>query len=265
MRPQELASRIDQTLLRPTATPAEVAALCEGARRHGFAAVCVSPAYVSLAARHLEGSPVRICTVVGFPLGSTTSAVKAYEAQEAVRAGASEIDMVINIGFLKAGLLDEVREDIRAVVQAVAPLAVDPHAVDPHAVDPQAGSAASRDAGACGPSGKDGRPPKGGHPVVSVKVIIETCYLTEEEKVMACRLAEEAGAHFVKTSTGFGPGGATADDVRLMRRLVGDRLGVKAAGGIRTLSTALALLEAGADRLGTSSGEAIMAELVGLT
>jgi len=220
--PAELAARIDQTLLAPTATPAQVQALCEGARKHRFRAVCVGPAYVPLAVRHLEGSQVRVCTVVGFPLGSTTPAAKAYEAEEAVRAGARDIDMVLNIGRLKAGDLDYVRDEIRAVVRAAA------------------------------------RAAEG----VVVKVIIEACHLTDEEKVAACRLAEEAGAHFVKTSTGFGPGGATPEDVRLLRRAVGGRLGVKASGGIRTLAQALALLEAGADVLGTSSGEAIMAELV---
>lgn len=246
MQPEELASRIDQTLLRPTATPVEVTALCRGALHYGFAAVCVAPAYVPLAARELQGSPVRVCTVVGFPLGNTTSAVKVYEAREAVKAGASEIDMVINVGLLRARVVDGVRQDIRAVVEAV---------------NPPEGSSAP--AGASGEAGAD-RSSRGGRGLVTVKVIIETCYLTDEEKMLACRLAEEAGAHFVKTSTGFGPAGATAEDIRLMRRTVGDRLGVKAAGGIRTLSAALALLEAGADRLGTSSGEALMVELAAL-
>lgn len=222
MTPGELAARIDQTLLAPTAIPAQVQALCEGARKYRFRAVCVSPAYVPLAARHLEGSQVRVCTVVGFPLGTSTPAAKAYEAEEAVRSGAGDVDMVVNIGRLKAGHLDYVRDEIRAVVRAAA------------------------------------RAAEG----IVVKVIIEACHLTDEEKVAACRLAEEAGAHFVKTSTGFGPGGATLEDVRLLRRAVGNRLGIKASGGIRTLAQAVALLEAGADVLGTSSGEAIMAELV---
>jgi deoxyribose-phosphate aldolase len=220
--PGELAARIDQTLLAPTATPAQVQAVCEGARKYRFRAVCVSPAYVPLAARHLEGSQVRVCTVVGFPLGTSTPAAKAYEAEEAVRSGAGDVDMVVNIGRLKAGHLEYVRDEIRAVVRAAA------------------------------------RAAEG----IVVKVIIEACHLTDEEKVAACRVAEEAGAHFVKTSTGFGPGGATLEDVRLLRRAVGDRLGVKASGGIRTLAQAVALLEAGADVLGTSSGEAIVAQLV---
>lgn len=217
----ELAARVDQTLLSPTATPAQVEALCEGARRLGFRAVCVNPCYVPLAARCLQGSGVRVCTVVGFPLGAGSVAVKAFEAGEAVRAGAADVDMVINLGRLKAGEEGYVRDEVRAVVEAA-------RAARPDAV---------------------------------VKVIIEACHLTDAEKEQACRAAAAAGADFVKTSTGFGPGGATVEDVRLMRRVVGDRLGVKAAGGIRTLAQALALLEAGADVLGTSAGEAIVASL----
>ncbi len=210
----ELAALIDHTLLKPVATEEEILALCAGAQKYNFASVCVNSAYVPLVARELAGSPVKVCSVVGFPLGAMSTAAKAFEAAEAVRAGAQEIDMVINLGWLKGKHLDLVREDIRAVV----------------------------DAG------------------VMVKVIIETCYLTAEEKVTACRLAAEAGAGFVKTSTGFGTGGATVNDVQLMRQVVGNRLGVKASGGVRTLQDVLNMLAAGANRLGTSSGEGIMAE-----
>lgn len=256
MTPAELAARIDQTLLAPTATPAQVEALCAGALRHRFRAVCVSPAYVALAAEHLEGSPVRVCTVAGFPLGTVTLASKAREAEEAVRAGASDVDMVINIGRLKAGQLDYVRDEIRAVVRgANGGAGGAPHRAPGDATSPPPGHAGQR------AFGRGGATAEG----IVVKVIIEACYLTDEEKVVACRLAEEAGARFVKTSTGFGPGGATVEDVYLMRRAVGDRLGVKASGGIRTLAQALALLGAGADVLGTSSGEAIMAGLVSHT
>ncbi|MDI6893864.1 MAG: deoxyribose-phosphate aldolase [Bacillota bacterium] len=264
MTPAELAARIDQTLLAPTATPAQVEALCAGALRHRFRAVCVSPAYVALAVEHLEGSPVRVCTVAGFPLGTVTLASKAREAEEAVRAGASDVDMVINIGRLKAGQLDYVRDEIRAVVRGAARAAVGAahrapvgaaHRAPGDATSPPPGDAGHRAFGTGGATAEG----------IVVKVIIEACYLTDEEKVVACRLAEEAGARFVKTSTGFGPGGATVEDVHLMRRAVGDRLGVKASGGIRTLAQALALLGAGADVLGTSSGEAIMAELVSHT
>jgi len=223
---EELAGRIDQTLLKPVATEADIVKLCAGARRYQFASVCVNSSFVPLVAKELAGTPVKVCSVVGFPLGAMATEAKAFETREAVLNGAAEIDMVMNIGLLKSGRHDLVREDIRRVVEA------------------------AREAGQ-----------SRGLSAVPVKVILETCYLTDEEKVLACRLAEEAGAAFVKTSTGFGSGGATVADVRLMRQTVGDRLGVKASGGIRSLEDALAMLEAGATRLGTSSGEAIVAAL----
>jgi len=213
----EFARIIDHTLLKAQATPADVLLLCEEAVRYGFGAVCLNSAFVPLAAERLAKTGVAVCTVVGFPLGATGGPAKAHEAGWAVHSGATEIDMVIPVGLLKAGRDDLVEDDIRAVVAAAR------------------GSL--------------------------VKVIIEACYLTDTEKVRACELAEKAGAHFVKTSTGFGPGGATAADVALMRRTVGERLGVKAAGGIRDLASARAMVAAGADRLGMSAGVAVIEEL----
>lgn len=210
----DLAAFIDHTLLKPEADAAQVRRLCEEALEHRFKAVCVNRLWVEEASRILAGSAVEVCSVVGFPLGATSATVKAFETSEAVSAGASEIDMVIALGALRQGSLDEVRGDVEAVVGAA-----------------------------------DGR---------IVKVILETCLLTDEEKVIACTLSAEAGAHFVKTSTGFGSGGATLEDVRLMRRTVGQALGVKASGGIRTTAQADAFIEAGASRLGTSSGIAIV-------
>lgn len=224
MTPSELAKYIDHTALKAATTPAEIDRLCAEARRYGFAAVCINPCYVRRAVEALAGSPVAVATVVGFPLGATTSAVKAAEAREAVLAGAREIDMVINIGLAKAGQFDAVEADIRAIVEAAL--------------------AANRDAG--------------------VKVIIETCYLTDDEKVETCRRAVAAGAHYVKTSTGMGSGGATVEDVRLMRATVGPAVGVKAAGGIRTAADALKMIEAGASRIGTSSGAQILEGLAGV-
>lgn len=214
-----LATRIEHTLLKPEATAADIVRLCDEAIQHGFAAVCVMPVYVSLAAQRLRGYPVKVVTVIGFPLGAHSSAVKAVETREAVLADADELDMVLQVGALKAGDFGAVRDDIRAVTSAA-----------------------------------QGR---------IVKVILETALLTDNEIEHACRLAEEAGAHFVKTSTGFGPGGATARHVALMRRTVGDRLGVKAAGGIRTAKDAIQMVNAGADRLGTSAGVAIVLGHVG--
>jgi deoxyribose-phosphate aldolase len=211
----DLASIIDHTLLKPDATPAEVLKLCEEAMAHGFAAVCVSSANVELAARTLAGSAVLPIAVVGFPSGAALSSAKAFEAREAVRLGARELDMVLNIGALKDKDYQLVQGDIRAVVDASFP-----------------------------------------HPV---KVILETALLTQEEKVIACALAKSAGAAFVKTSTGFGGGGATEDDVALMRRVVGDDMGVKASGGIRTAEDARKLVAAGADRIGASASVAIVA------
>ncbi|MGE5554109.1 MAG: deoxyribose-phosphate aldolase [Betaproteobacteria bacterium] len=210
----DLAKLIDHTLLKPDATPEAIARLCGEAAEYGFASVCVNPGNVALAAALLRGSEVKVCTVIGFPLGATTPLAKAFEARDAVANGADELDMVLNVGALKAGDEALVARDIRAVVEAA-----------------------------------------GGR---LVKVILETGLLTEEEKVRACLLAKEAGAGFVKTSTGFGPGGATVEDVRLMRQAVGPDFGVKASGGIRDRVTAERMVAAGATRLGTSSGVAII-------
>ncbi|HOB20054.1 MAG TPA: deoxyribose-phosphate aldolase [Candidatus Atribacteria bacterium] len=212
-----LASMIDHTLLKPTAEKKDVVELCRQAKENSFASVCVNPWFVKLAAQELKGTDVKVCTVVGFPLGANATETKAFEARKAVEDGAEEVDMVINIGALKSGDHEYVKNDIAAVVNA------------------------SGDA--------------------LVKVIIETCFLTDEEKVAACKLAKEAGAGFVKTSTGFGTGGATVEDVALMRKTVGDTVGVKASGGVRSLKDALAVIEAGANRIGTSSGVKIIEEL----
>jgi len=220
-----LARRIEHTLLKPQASPAEVERLCQEARTYGFAAVVVNPWYVAQAVKALGGTDIDVATVVGFPLGATTTTVKVFETIEAVLAGATHVDMVMNVGALKGGQPDEVQRDIAAVV------------------------AAARGAGA------------GGRGPVVVKVILETALLTDDEKVLACRLAQAAGADYVKTSTGFGPGGATVNDVRLMRSVVGPGMGVKAAGGIRNGEQALAMLAAGADRLGASASVAILEEL----
>ncbi len=213
-----LAGMIDHTLLKPDASQDQIAQLCYEARTHSFASVCVNPAHVRLCAQLLKGSNVDVCTVVGFPLGATPATVKAYETQQAIRDGASEIDMVINIGALKSRDYRAVLEDIGAVVRAA-----------------HAGNAL-------------------------VKVIIEAALLTDEEKVIASQLAKAAGADYVKTSTGFGPGGATVEDVALMRRVVGPDIGVKAAGGVRNLADARALIAAGATRLGASAGVRIVKE-----
>lgn len=213
-----LASMIDHTLLKPEATPDQIAQLCYEARKHGFAAVCVNPTHVELSAQLLKGSAVAVCTVVGFPLGATPPEVKAYEAQLAIDHGATEIDMVINIGALKSKDYELVARDIRAVVRVC-------HA---HTL------------------------------AVLVKVIIEAALLNDEEKIAACLLSKECGADFVKTSTGFASGGATVADVALMRRVVGPRMGVKAAGGVRTRAEAEAMTAAGATRLGASAGVKII-------
>ena len=226
LSPQDVAAAIDHTALKPATTAAEIRQLCSEALTYHFASVCINPTWVALAAELLAGSPVRVCTVIGFPLGATFPAVKAFETAAAIAAGAKEVDMVINIGQLKDARYDEVREDIRGVVSA------------------------ARSAG--------GRT----RPVV-VKVIIETALLTEFEKRMACILAAEAGADFVKTSTGFSGGGATVEDIRLMRQVVGPDMGVKASGGIHDAASALALLDAGATRLGVSAGVTIIQELSG--
>lgn len=216
LKKDEIARFIDHTLLKPEATPAQIERLCDEARRYGFAAVCVNPVYVRLAAERLQGAEVAVCSVVGFPLGAMTTAAKVYEARQALADGASELDMVIHVGALKAGDYERVQEDIAAVADVCH---------------------------------------KGG---ALLKVIIETALLDDAEKVTACRLAQAAGADFVKTSTGFAGGGATAEDVRLMRQTVGPRMGVKAAGGIRSYADALAMIEAGANRIGASAGVRIV-------
>ena len=213
-----LASYIDHTLLKADTTEAQIRTLCAQAREFHFASVCVNPRWVVQCAQELAGSGVKVCTVIGFPLGASVSAVKAAETRQAVTDGADELDMVISVGDLKAGNNETVQADIRAVVRAAA--------------------------------GK------------TVKVIIEACLLTDEEKTRACKLAMAAGADFVKTSTGFSAGGATVADVRLMRAAVGPNFGVKAAGGIRTREQALAMIEAGATRIGASAGVAICGEEV---
>lgn len=211
-----LAAMIDHTLLKPDATPDQIAQLCFEARKYGFASVCVNPGWVELCAKLLQGSPVKVCTVIGFPLGATAPEVKVYETINAIEHGANEIDMVINIGALKARDLELVARDIRGVVLA------------------------AHERGAI------------------VKVIIETALLTDEDKVIACLVAKEAGADFVKTSTGFSGGGATVHDVELMRRVVGPEMGVKASGGVRTFEEAEAMVKAGATRIGASAGVKII-------
>ncbi len=211
----EIAAMIDHTLLKAEATADDVRKLCEEARRHRFASVCVNTTWVPLCKRLLAGSGVMVCAVVGFPLGAMAPNAKAFEAREAVRAGAEEIDMVINQGALKSRDYALVQEDIRKVVEAARP--------------------------------------------ARVKVILETGALSQEEKVIAISLSKVAGAAFVKTSTGFGPGGATAEDIALMRRLVGNELGVKASGGVRTCEDAEKMRAAGATRIGASASVAIVA------
>ncbi|MFV3407809.1 deoxyribose-phosphate aldolase [Bdellovibrio bacteriovorus] len=210
----QLSRYIDHTLLKPEAQTAQIEKLCAEAKEHNFFSVCVNTSYVKTCAELLKGSSVKVCCVVGFPLGAMDTASKAFETKTAITNGAQEIDMVIQIGALKDRRLDYVRDDIKAVVQAAA-----------------------------------------GH---TVKVIIETSLLNQEDKTLACRAALEAGAHFVKTSTGFGGGGATVDDVKLMKSVVGSSMEVKASGGIKDAQQAKAMIDAGATRLGTSSGITII-------
>ena len=205
---------IDHTLLKQDASPEQIVALCEEAKKFDFMSVCVNPAYVPLAANCLKDSGVKVCTVIGFPLGMNLTKTKVEEAELCILQGADEIDMVINVGMLKAGHDDYVKEEIRLLKEV----------------------AGSR----------------------ILKVIIETCLLTDEEKVRACLAAKEAGADFVKTSTGFSTGGATAHDVALMRKTVGSDMGVKASGGVRTHEDLVAMVEAGANRIGTSNGTKII-------
>ena len=218
MTPADVASIIDHTLLRADATRDDMERLCGEAREYRFATVCVNPAWVATARRLVRDSRVGVCSVVGFPLGATPPDVKQYETRLAIYDGATEIDMVINVGALKSDGISIVAADVAGVV------------------------------GACRDSG------------VLIKVIIEAALLTDEEKVAACRLAKDAGADYVKTSTGFGPGGATVADVALMRRVVGPDVGVKAAGGVRDYESAQALVMAGATRIGTSAGVKIVEE-----
>lgn len=209
-----ISSYIDNTALKPDCTPDVIEKLCKESIEYNCASVCVNPAYVPLVASLLKGTDVKVCTVIGFPLGMNASAVKAFEAAFAEKEGAEELDMVINVGMLKAGCDEYVQKDIEAVVKAA--------------------------------NGK------------LVKVIIETCLLTDEEKVRACKLAKAAGADYVKTSTGFSTGGATTHDIALMRETVGADMGVKASGGIRDYAAAKAMIEAGASRIGASSGKKIV-------
>jgi deoxyribose-phosphate aldolase len=211
---EDLAGLIDHTLLKPEATAEDLARLCDEARRFSFASVCVNSANVARCRSLLAGSPVMVCAVVGFPLGAMSSGAKAFEAREAVRNGAEEIDMVVNIGALKAGDYDTVLEDISRVVAAARP--------------------------------------------AKVKVILETGMLDDEQKVAGCTLSKLAGAHFVKTSTGFGKGGATTEDIALMRKVVGGEMGVKASGGIRSEQDVRKMVQAGASRIGASASVAIV-------
>jgi deoxyribose-phosphate aldolase len=213
---QNVARMIDHTLLKPDATEAEIVKLVNEAKQYSFASVCINPAWVKTAADLLADTPdVKVCTVIGFPLGATTTETKVFEAKNAIENGAKEVDMVINIGALKDKRDDVVEQDIHAVVEAAKGKAL-------------------------------------------IKVIIETCLLTDEEKVRACELSVKAGADFVKTSTGFSTGGATVADVKLMRKTVGPNLSVKASGGVRSREDALAMIEAGATRIGASAGIAIV-------
>lgn len=206
-----IAALIDHTLLKQDATKNQIEKLCGEAKQHVFASVCVNPTWVSLSASLLKDSPVKVCTVIGFPLGASTSEVKAFETTDAIEKGADEIDMVLNVGALKDGDFDYVQKDIEAVVQAAIGKAI-------------------------------------------VKVILETCLLTNEQIAKASELSKLAGADFVKTSTGFSTGGATVEAVKLMRETVGPELGVKASGGVRSLADLEAMVEAGATRIGASSG-----------
>ena len=210
-----IASMIDHTLLKQDATGEQIDRLCAEAAEYHFASVCVNPYYVVRCVKNLKGTGVKVCTVVGFPLGATTMETKVFETLQAVASGAEEIDMVINVCALKSGHIRGVEQEIQAMAAAVEGKAI-------------------------------------------LKVIIETCLLTDEEKVLACQIAKRCGADFVKTSTGFSTGGATVEDVALMRRTVGPELGVKASGGIRDYAKAKAMIDAGASRIGASAGIAIV-------
>lgn len=222
MEKHELAKMIDHTLLKPDTTQEMIDQLCKEAAENDFASVCVNPYWVKSSYDHLKDTNVKVCTVVGFPLGATTKEAKAYETTKSIEDGATEIDMVINIGALKSEQFDVVEQDIKAVVEAAKGKAL-------------------------------------------VKVILETGLLTNDEKVKACELSKSAGADYVKTSTGFGHGGATYEDIKLMRETVGPEMGVKASGGVRDFDGAMKMIEAGATRIGASSGIAIVNGLVGDT
>jgi deoxyribose-phosphate aldolase len=217
-QPSAIASLIDQTLLKPEASKEAILALCSEARSHGFATVCVNPYWVEMAHRELDGSRVKVCTVIGFPLGANETATKLYEAERALSQGAGELDMVLNVGALRGDDLDSVLSEVSQLAQL------------------------AHSGGAL------------------LKAILETCLLNDHEKRQACRLAVQGEADFVKTSTGFSKSGATLEDVRLMRAQVGNRTGVKASGGIRTLSVLRNMIRAGANRIGTSSGVEILRE-----
>ena len=216
MKKQELAAMIDHTVLKAFATQEQVKKLCEEAAEYKFASVCVNPTHVAYAAQLLKGTGVKVCTVIGFPLGANTPETKAFETKDAISKGAEEVDMVINIGALKDGNIDLLEKDIKAVVDAA-----------------------------------NG---------TLTKVIIDTCYLTDEEKVIACEAAARAGADYVKTSTGFGTGGSNPHDVALMKKSIPAQMKVKASGGVHNYQEALAVIEAGADRIGASAGMAIVAD-----
>ena len=211
----ELAKYIDHTLLKPESTREDILRVCEEAKHYNTASVCVNPYWIGFVAEQLKGTDIKPCCVIGFPLGATLPEVKAFETSAAIRDGAKEVDMVINVGALCGAEFDTVYEDIKAVVNAAAGKAL-------------------------------------------VKVIIETCLLTDEQKVVACKLAKQAGADFVKTSTGFSTGGAKVEDIRLMRETVGPEMGVKASGGVRTKADAEAMIGAGATRIGASSSKKII-------
>lgn len=211
---QNIANMIDHTVLKAFSSKEDVIKVCEEAKEYGFFSVCINPTHIELAKKELEGSKVKVCTVIGFPLGANTSEVKAFETKDAIAKGAHEVDMVINIGALKDKNYDLVYNDIKAVVDAANKEAL-------------------------------------------VKVIIETCYLTDEEKQIACELSVKAGADYVKTSTGFGTGGSTPEDIKLMRDVVGPNVGVKASGGVRTTEDAIKVIDAGASRIGASASISI--------
>ncbi|WP_343347558.1 deoxyribose-phosphate aldolase [Terrisporobacter petrolearius] len=211
---QNIANMIDHTVLKAFSSKEDVIKVCKEAKEHGFFSVCINPTHIELAKQELEGSKVKVCTVIGFPLGANTSEVKAFETKDSISKGAHEVDMVINIGALKDKNYDLVYKDIKAVVDAANKEAL-------------------------------------------VKVIIETCYLTDEEKKIACELSVKAGADYVKTSTGFGTGGSTPEDIKLMRDVVGPNVGVKASGGVRTTEDAIKVIDAGASRIGASASISI--------